>query len=498
MSNTPFASIAAASSLDFGAASSDAILLTGDNGGADVTTLGVTADGVERWVSVQDGGFAMKHSTQIVCAGNGNRSILTTPGASFRAKSLGGGVWVLDNYAPGGIVSYKDARNSGGDWTHNIYMGARQATTFCAFGLLGGANETKLTVNSIYAASMNDTCDFVLSSAGGSYEAPTSLSIGPHAHIHSVPFDTSGNRFIPPASRPYNDNVYMGANVKETHWITETQTVSARGGAYSVEVAGKGTVAPISRFWVSSKGRFVRTGDLYEKVGPAYPFNPTLYSELAQFSPVGDINPVEYEGYAVDDIPCSSIHNGGTYAVSYSKWDDHANSRFMQGWNFEDDEWCFTRVVNGELRKSATWGRNSGSWKFGYDGAGGVASMQVNIRTGADAGMKIQGAIVAQGQRPTLSVDGSAANIDIGFAPKGTGRVVLKGAVLVGNGVVSGNPGLLDKGLGTINQIGGYYVNNVQVLGGQGAAIADATSTTVVATVNAMLARMRAHGIIAT
>lgn len=73
-----------------------------------------------------------------------------------------------------------------------------------------------------------------------------------------------------------------------------------------------------------------------------------------------------------------------------------------------------------------------------------------------------------------------------------TGALVVPGGIGVGGGIFAG---------GNVNVASGkvYKVNGTQVLGAQGAAVADATGAgDVVAQLNALLARLRSHGIIAT
>jgi hypothetical protein len=55
-----------------------------------------------------------------------------------------------------------------------------------------------------------------------------------------------------------------------------------------------------------------------------------------------------------------------------------------------------------------------------------------------------------------------------------------------------------DEGKGKVNATLGYYTNGTKVVGAQGAAVADATDATdVITQLNALLARLRAHGLIA-
>jgi hypothetical protein len=55
-----------------------------------------------------------------------------------------------------------------------------------------------------------------------------------------------------------------------------------------------------------------------------------------------------------------------------------------------------------------------------------------------------------------------------------------------------------DSGTGKINAAIGYYTNGTKVVGAQGSAVADATDATdVITQLNALLARLRTHGLIA-
>lgn len=84
------------------------------------------------------------------------------------------------------------------------------------------------------------------------------------------------------------------------------------------------------------------------------------------------------------------------------------------------------------------------------------------------------------------------------FVTRGGVRVVqfVFGAGIYGSG-------LSDPGAGALNLSTAYYINNTKVVGAQGAAVADASGGATVdtearAALNALLARLRAHGLIAT
>ncbi len=80
---------------------------------------------------------------------------------------------------------------------------------------------------------------------------------------------------------------------------------------------------------------------------------------------------------------------------------------------------------------------------------------------------------------PFIQAEGSAANIDIGYTAKGTGRHLFSANVNLAAGKV-------------------FSINNTQVVGPRGAAVADATdAASAITQLNALLARLRAHGLIA-
>ena len=109
------------------------------------------------------------------------------------------------------------------------------------------------------------------------------------------------------------------------------------------------------------------------------------------------------------------------------------------------------------------------------------------------------------GERRTYARDRSVIVDNTNGAEKGrrdfitiqAGVIALEGSFY--NGLVLGSAGGGAMGLGTINvPAAGYHVAGTKVLGARGAAVADATdAATAITQLNALLARCRAHGIIA-
>jgi hypothetical protein len=90
----PQVTLASAAIVDLGAAASDNVEITGS---ANITGFGSAEAGREVFV-VAAGGFLITHSAGSIRT-PGGRNLLAAPGDSFRALSLGAGIWVVQLYS---------------------------------------------------------------------------------------------------------------------------------------------------------------------------------------------------------------------------------------------------------------------------------------------------------------------------------------------------------------------------------------------------------------
>jgi hypothetical protein len=185
--------------------------------------------------------------------------------------------------------------------------------------------------------------------------------------------------------------------------------------------------------------------------------------------------------------------NGAVFATSLTSSNTSSNA--------------YINIDSGNANESAILYKHLGTtrWKNGSDlnkqwfvearDASGVSIDQpISIANVSGGAITLGGTTqrLVQHNGP-LSVSGSCRITDATASTSTTtGALVVSGGVGIGGDVFCG---------GNINVASGkvYKVNATQVLGAQGAAVADATGAgDVVAQLNALLARCRAHGIIAT
>jgi hypothetical protein len=137
-----------------------------------------------------------------------------------------------------------------------------------------------------------------------------------------------------------------------------------------------------------------------------------------------------------------------------------------------------------------------------------VGSDILNIGLNEDSGNRFGGSYDSDKQGAMIRFDSRVSNNPITFMTRASGSTVAvsvkmgispSGNVLIGT-TTDGGTGVLQAN-GHINITSGnsLKINGTQVVGAQGAAVANATNTTdVITQLNALLARLRAHGLIAT
>lgn len=86
-------SIASGATTDLGTTTSANILITGNT---TITSFGTSADGITRWVRMQDALTLTHNGTSLILPGSAN--ITTAANDCFRARSLGSGNWLVTDY----------------------------------------------------------------------------------------------------------------------------------------------------------------------------------------------------------------------------------------------------------------------------------------------------------------------------------------------------------------------------------------------------------------
>lgn len=377
----------------------------------------------------------------------------------------------------------------------NIVFGGGRGTHFPDAGLYSNYSIPKWITRSTWHREIGDGVDDAHSAALGTREAPTALTgLYLLSSRYGAPFDGQGFIALSQNSHYPSSTAYLRRIAEANMWSAATPTQTQGWGAWEFTTAN-GTQTPFSRHVMKPDGKRINYANAFEMSGIAYPFAPGSIAESRM--PIANLAWPNYTPDASNtDIAGDMAVNANYKVRAVRSLAAPLTEGYSEGLNRADQEAVhYRRWGTTQDSKYMAVVLSTGTIALAYPNATtpGRETLRLVPRASATSSFTM---VAGDAVNPTrVEVTSSLADADLNINAKGAGVVRLRGgSATIGAGVVIGAASGGDKGFGTLNVDGDVYRDGLKVLGSRLGPIADATPETVVPTINAILAAMRAHG----